>query len=190
MRLRITRKLTGIVDGIDLSRFMETLTYDVSTSLANLLLAEGWAEPVSDAGKSNPSRATSGSHVHQPGVLIVEDDDDSRTILAETLRFHGYAVVEACDGREGLSALANCRPAVILLDLRMPRMNGRQFRDAQQQLPDTELARVPVIVVSAVEDAHEQGRMLGAAAVIQKPVNLPHLLDVVRRRIRQRVVFG
>lgn len=189
MRLRITRTLTGIVDGIDLSRFIKSLTYEVSTSLANLLLAERWAEPVSEDEKPDSARAVA-SHVHQPGVLIVEDDDDSRTILAETLRFHGYAVVEACDGREGLSALAHHRPAVILLDLRMPRMNGREFRNAQQQLEDSELARVPIIVVSALEDAHEQGRMLGAAEVIQKPVDLPHLLDVVQHRIRQRVVFG
>jgi CheY-like chemotaxis protein len=188
MRLRITRNLTGNVDGIDLSRFIKDLTYEVSTSLANLLLAERWAEPVS-AKKSDSERVVA-SHVHQPGVLIVEDDDDSRTILAETLRFHGYAVVEACDGREGLSALAHHRPAVILLDLRMPRMSGREFRNAQQQLEDSELARVPIIVVSAVEDAHEQGRMLGAAEVIQKPVDLPHLLDVVQHRIRQRVVLG
>ena len=185
MRLRITGQPRGIVDGIDLSRFSQGLTYDVATAVANLLLAEGWATPLSEGERNAPALVFPLiSQPRQPRVLIVEDDDEARRFLANSLRNEGYAVVEARDGREGLAALKKHRPAVVLLDLRMPRMDGRQFRRAQQQLAERALADVPVVVVSAVDDAREQAEQIGAAEMLPKPIDVERLLATVSRSVR------
>jgi CheY-like chemotaxis protein len=145
------------LNGIDLSRVHSGDVIDVSDWDARVLIAEGWAEAVNAPGRRAP-------------VLIVEDDDATRTMVAEWVRQEGYDAVEARDGREGLAALIGHRPAVVLLDLGMPRMNGPEFRRAQWQLPDAALARVPVVVVSGLDDAEEQAARLGASGVVHKPI--------------------
>src|SRR5678816_1869583 len=75
-------------------------------------------------------------------VLVVEDDEDVREVLRETLEDAGYPVICAKDGREGLELLrAEPRPCLVLLDLMMPVLSGWQFRAQQQQ--DPRLARSP-----------------------------------------------
>src|SRR5512134_1268402 len=81
-------------------------------------------------------------------VMVVDDDVDIRRGIAVALELEGYEVVEAGDGREALQKLRDSAPPVaIFLDLRMPGMNGWQFREEQRR--DAELAKIPVIVVSA-----------------------------------------
>jgi CheY-like chemotaxis protein len=112
-------------------------------------------------------------------VLIVEDDRDIRETLAEVLVEEGYDVVTASNGAEGLTRLQAGRPIpkVILLDLMMPVMNGRQFVDQQQR--SSELAAVPIIVLSA-DGAHaEHAASIHAAGCLRKPLHLGQLLDMV-----------
>ena len=85
---------------------------------------------------------------------------------------------------EGLAALIAYRPSVVLLDLKMPRMSGRQFRKLQRNLEDPVLANIPIIVVSGVDDATEQAADLDALDVLHKPVDLPHLTTLVARQVR------
>src|SRR4051812_2995689 len=81
-------------------------------------------------------------------ILIVDDDADIRQMLSQVLELEGYSVSEACDGRQALEQLRNkVTPNVILLDLRMPGMDGFQFRAAQ--LKDPALAHIPVFVITA-----------------------------------------
>ena len=113
-----------------------------------------------------------------PSVLIVEDDIELRDALAETLRDEGYEVASASHGGEALSQLRlGRRPCVILLDLTMPVMNGWQFRAEQRQDPD--LAKIPVIVLSAGARLAEQMPALGVRDYLQKPVSLNHLLGTI-----------
>ena len=93
-------------------------------------------------------------------MLIVEDDADLRDIELQLLKFHGWPVYAASDGVEGLKALREHRPSLILLDLAMPRMNGVQFRTAQRQLPDRRLANVPVVVVGGRDQQMKGNRHL------------------------------
>jgi len=116
----------------------------------------------------------------QKTVLIVEDDPDSREMFLELLRGGGYAVVAADNGREAMGFLAvNPPPDAILLDMFMPRMDGWQFRRAQEA--DPKLAAVPVIVVSAVRAAANSAVRSGAAAFLQKPVAAAGLLDALAK---------
>lgn len=187
MRVRITQQLTGSVDGIDLTRFLEGLTYEVGTTLGNYLLAQQWAEPATeqDPAAILPLNRT----IHRPSVLVVDDDEDMRQILLQLLEYQGWPVHTASDGLEGLRALHKHRPSLILLDLAMPRMNGIEFRAAQRQLADKRLATVPVVVVSAVHDAPKYKATLHAADVLVKPFEADRLLQAVERYVRPVSLF-
>jgi two-component system, chemotaxis family, chemotaxis protein CheY len=187
VRIRITRQPTGTVDGIDLSRFLEGLTYEVGTTLGSYLLAQEWAEPVSHEAPAAvlPLNRT----IHRPSVLIVEDDEDMRQILLQLLDYHGWPAIAASDGVEALEALQKHRPSLILLDLAMPRMNGIQFRTAQRELPDKRLANVPVVLVSAVADAPQYKSTLNAADVLVKPFEADRLLQAVESHVRPVSLF-
>lgn len=113
-------------------------------------------------------------------ILVSEDHEDTRHMVQTALEFNGFATVGAADGPRGLSALQQYRPCVIRLDLSMPVMDGWKFRKEQQQLPDRELAGVPVIVLSALSDCHKHARDLGAADVIPKPVDIDRMVRVVQ----------
>jgi CheY-like chemotaxis protein len=113
-------------------------------------------------------------------ILIVEDDKDIRDGLAEILEDEGYVVVHATNGVEGLKYLrAGGRPALILLDLMMPIMDGWQFRT--EQLMDPVLAPIPVIVLTADGDALPKASLLQAVCGLPKPVRLKDLMAAVQR---------
>ena len=186
MRLRITQTLSGSVDGIDLSRFRQGLTCDAGTIVANYLLAQGWAVPADEPPPDAPAHQRI---LHPPRILIVEDDEDTRLILAQLLEHHGWSSWAAADGLEGLAALQQCHPSLILLDLAMPRMDGMAFRAAQRELPDRRLANVPVVVVSAVSDAPSCKSALRAADVLVKPFEADRLLAAVEANMRPVRLF-
>ena len=101
-------------------------------------------------------------------------------MVEEYLSFHGISVVSAENGLVALAKLSEYRPCVVLLDLSMPVMDGWRFRQEQQQLPDGELARTPVIVLSALNDAQKHAETLRAADFIAKPIDFDRMVDVVR----------
>jgi CheY-like chemotaxis protein len=113
-------------------------------------------------------------------VLVVEDHTDTRHMVEEYLRFHGIEVVGADNGLTGLEALREHRPCVVLLDLSMPVMDGWRFRQEQKQLADGELAETPIVVLSALNDAQQHAKNLGAADVIEKPIDFDRMVEVVR----------
>jgi CheY-like chemotaxis protein len=108
-------------------------------------------------------------------VLVVEDDADTRQLLATLLAIEGYEVVTARNGAEGLIAARQHQPCVILLDLMMPVLDGQGFR--AEQVADAAIANVPVLIVSARHDCAKVARSLGAAGCVQKPF-VPE--DVIR----------
>ena len=93
--------------------------------------------------------------------------------------------VSAEDGLEALHLLRTVRhrapdvPCLVLLDLKMPRLGGNEFRRAQ--LGDPIVAAVPIAVMSGAVDAEERAATLGAVATLTKPIDFDVLLDVVRR---------
>src|SRR5450755_3211947 len=94
-----------------------------------------------------------------PTVMVVDDDLGCREVLTEFLRIWGYDVEVAANGKEALEKLHTVGqppPSVILLDLMMPVMGGREFR--QEQLRDPLLAKIPVVIVSAAREALESER--------------------------------
>ena len=113
-------------------------------------------------------------------VLLVDDHADARLALELVLQSEGYDVVGAPSADEALAHLrGGLRPSVVLLDLGLPGMTPRTFRDAMEA--DAALASVPVVVLSGDAWVREKAEMLGAASWLQKPVEIERLLEVVAR---------
>ena len=114
-------------------------------------------------------------------VLIVEDDADLREMMAQLLTLEGYKIETVANGREALEYLNEApRPDVILLDLMMPIMDGWEFRRRQQD--DPALADVPVIVLTALDQAQARANDLNGVDFLKKPLDFDRLLELVRRR--------
>ena len=112
-----------------------------------------------------------------PSVMIVEDDRDTREMLARFLELEGFDVRQAENGAQALASLGNGGgTCVILLDLMMPVMNGWQFRAAQTN--DPRFARIPVVVVTAAGPS-EKLPAIAADAWIPKPVDFDRLLSII-----------
>ena len=112
-------------------------------------------------------------------ILIVDDDADIRETLTEVLQGEGYGCATASNGREALEYLrSHPFPALILLDLMMPVMDGFDFRAAQ--LGADELREVPVMVISANGRAEQAARSLAAADYLSKPMDIGDLFRKVR----------
>lgn len=116
-------------------------------------------------------------------VLIVEDDEDLREMMAQLLTLEGYQAAAVANGREALQYLQDSeKPQVILLDLMMPVMDGWEFR--RQQQADPALAPVPVIVLSALDQTRASN--LEADAFLKKPLDFDRLLSLVREYCPQK----
>jgi CheY-like chemotaxis protein len=116
-------------------------------------------------------------------VLLVEDNDDVREMMALALQLGGYEVWSARHGKEALALLhERHRPSLILTDLMMPVMNGWELKDALME--DPALADVPVVAVSAVPTEHLQ--RLKGMDFLPKPIDLNQLLRLVCERCGDR----
>jgi excisionase family DNA binding protein len=141
---------------------------------------DGWMRDRNgDAGAHDnaPSRPSDGDAYRTQArgvVLVVDDDAMVRASVAEFLEDQGYQVLVVNDGVEALRALAEApQPDLILLDLKMPNLDGWGFRE--EQLRNPRLADVPVIVVTAVSKASLEG----VTAVLCKPLRLPVLAKAI-----------
>src|SRR6478672_13733135 len=111
-------------------------------------------------------------------VLVVDDDPNLVRLMAKFLKLEGFAPVQALNGQEALTYLRSGGDArVILLDLRMPVMDGWTFR--REQRGDPGLAGIPIVVLSGMEMDGVQE--MDAAASFHKPVSFPEVVDVLRR---------
>ena len=116
-----------------------------------------------------------------PVVLVVEDEPAIRALLRDVLEDAGYAVREAADGEAALRAARAARPALVLLDLHLPRTGGWTFAAAYRREPGP---RAPIVVLTADADAEAQAAALGAAGHLPKPFDLDELLALVGRLTR------
>jgi CheY-like chemotaxis protein len=133
-------------------------------------------------GKSRmgTAKATGG-----PRVLIIDDDPDLIDLLTDGLQLvGGYDVVVAPDGANGLETFMQTRPDCVVVDVRMPGLNGYQFVRALRGDPAT--AQTPVVVLSALAQDHEQlaGMLSGADAYLFKPVKMTDLTSTIERVMR------
>ena len=110
-------------------------------------------------------------------LLVVDDDEDARDMLAALAERAGYSVKTASNGLEALHILEQTRPSVILLDVCMPVMDGATFR--QEQRRNRDWVRIPTVVVTGA--AEEPTLDVGVVAALRKPLRARDLLAMLAR---------
>jgi CheY-like chemotaxis protein len=110
-------------------------------------------------------------------ILVADDDSGVRGVVHDALQQDGYEVDAVCNGRQALSAIANHRPALIVLDLDMPEMDGPALVHTLRN--QTRWGRLPLVILSGVPAAPEIGSRLGAQMCLCKPFDLERLLATV-----------
>lgn len=114
----------------------------------------------------------------KPFILVADDDEMIQEVISIVLQAEGYRVECARDGAAALQAIARERPALLLLDMRMPVKSGW---DVAVELRRQGGASLPVILMTATMDAAPWAAEIGASAHLSKPFDLEQLITVVRR---------
>lgn len=114
----------------------------------------------------------------QRTVLVVDDDDDLREVLRDVIEEARFRVLTARNGDEAFALLESGEtPCLILLDLKMPGMDGREFR--RRQLANPRIAGIPVVGFTGLAAGEVEVRRLALSSFLRKPVNLHQLLETV-----------
>jgi CheY-like chemotaxis protein len=115
-------------------------------------------------------------------ILVVDDDGDIRDSLAALLHVLGYRVRTCANGQEAVAAIERVRPALVLLDLMMPIMNGWEVVDWVKRY---QLISIDQVLIMSAADSPSLG-----VAWVRKPFTLDEILDVIRRQLRDQRLNG
>ena len=117
-------------------------------------------------------------------ILIVDDSSSLRIVVRLALERAGYAVIDACDGRDALAKLeTTAKVHLIVSDVNMPNMDGITFLGRVKQHARHKFTPVIMLTTEGQEEKKTLGRAAGAKAWIVKPFNPPQLLDAVSKLI-------
>ena len=105
-------------------------------------------------------------------ILVVDDDPDILSTVSDILEFEGYTVERAMNGAEGLKVIDRIRPWLVLLDMRMPVLNGWDFARTLKE----QGINLPILVMTAAQDAQRWAHEIGAEGYVAKPFDLNDLL--------------
>lgn len=135
------------------------------------------ARGVRPAGSAGKAGERAGSR-----VLVVDDDSSILDTVTSILTSEGFHVMAASGGQEALSLLHSWHPTLVLLDMRMPIMDGWAVARAMQESG----SEVPIIVMTAAESAKRWADEIGAAGHLAKPFGLDELIECVEEHSRPR----
>jgi DNA-binding response OmpR family regulator len=113
-------------------------------------------------------------------VLVVDDDEVIRQLIAVNLTLEGFEVVTAVDGQDCLDKVAEADPDVITLDVMMPQLDGWVTATQLRRNPETAGIRVVLITARAQQDDRSRGRQIGVDAYLTKPFDPAEMIRVVR----------
>ena len=119
-------------------------------------------------------------------ILIIDDDNDVRSVIVATLTYAGYAVREAGNGRDGILMVLAQRPDLILCDVRMPGMDGHRTLAAIREFRGT--AAIPFILMtgSMGRDEFRHAMVCGADDYLMKPFSAHELIEAVESRLARQ----
>jgi PAS domain S-box-containing protein len=142
--------------------------------------------------KAADSRRVVGIEPGQPRyrVLIADDNKENRDLLAQTLGPIGFELRQATDGEEAIREFEAWRPDVILMDLRMPVMDGREATRRIKSSPRGEETSVIVLTASSFEDGRQDMTAAGASGYIRKPFRESDLFETIARCLSVKYVYA
>lgn len=111
-------------------------------------------------------------------ILVVDDDDAILRTIEIILSDEGYQVIVASNGKEALTCLDEHAPRLILLDMKMPIMDGWTFATTYRARPGPQ---APIIVMTAAKDSEGRAAEINADAAIEKPFDIEYLIQLVKR---------
>jgi two-component system cell cycle response regulator DivK len=113
-------------------------------------------------------------------ILIVEDNEKNRTLIKDVLEYHGYEVIEAGNGLEGIKIAKENNPDLILMDLQMPVMNG--YEAIKIIKTDAEIKYTKIIAITSFAMVGDREKILeaGADEYISKPIDIRQLPEIVK----------
>ncbi len=133
------------------------------------------------AGAPPPTRTSQahagGSSIGLQPILVVDDDAEILAMLRDFLESEGLTVRTASNGQEALDVLADTIPSLILLDMRMPVLDGWDFAERYRALA----LAYPIVVMTAAESARRWAEEIGANGYIAKPFDVDELLQTIER---------
>lgn len=116
---------------------------------------------------------------HRGRVLLADDNEDIRTIVAQLIRWEGWEVLDAADGEQALQRAVKEKPDVLVLDYRMPRMNGGKVYELMRGMG----MNIPVVMISADIAADELAARCGIQHVLSKPFHCADLLSLLEELV-------
>ncbi|HEY7418022.1 MAG TPA: response regulator [Ktedonobacteraceae bacterium] len=121
----------------------------------------------------------------EPTVLVVDDSPTVRKIVQVTLQREHIRVITASDGLSALTSVADEMPAVILLDVQLPRMNG--YHICQIIKKNLQFRQIPIIMLSGKDGLFDKmlGRLVGSTGYLTKPFDSVELVQVVKKHLAQ-----
>ncbi len=124
---------------------------------------------------------------HYPSILIIDDDHDLRFLLGQLLDHAGFTIFEAANGQEALAVLEVKSPSILLIDLDMPVMNGKDLVLHLENDPSAnqKWGKIPRVIYSARVDLYSEIFPLVDAS-IEKPVNHEKLIETIRITLKKR----
>ncbi len=119
-------------------------------------------------------------------ILIVDDEDEIRLVLSDRLTFHGFEVIEAKHGSQGIDFAKKHKPDVVLLDIAMPRMTGHRVWTYFQKGPD--LKEIPILIITAKPRSTDTfwGFSLSPFDYFSKPLDMEPLVKRIWEKIREK----
>lgn len=114
-------------------------------------------------------------------ILIVEDEPDLLQVLSQHLKNNSFQVVEAGDGEEGLQKVQNEKPDLIVLDIKMPKVDGYSF--IQEMRAQKEHAKIPVIMLTANSSLNSLFKIEGVEAYFTKPYDIKKLIAAIEQAL-------
>ena len=116
-------------------------------------------------------------------ILIVDDSQSVRQLVAITLKGAGYDVIEGCDGRDALAKLNGQKVHLIISDVNMPNLDGISFVKAVKQLPNYKFTPIIMLTTESQEARKQEGQAAGAKAWVVKPFKPDQMLGAVAKLV-------
>ena len=121
-------------------------------------------------------------------ILLAEDDDDNRFVMKALLELRGYEVVEASNGQEAVELAGRAKPDLVLMDLKMPVLNGLAATRSIRQHAKDDVRRVPIVALSAYDPAQHRTVAMAAGCddYVLKPVDYDRLENLIESLLAER----
>jgi two-component system, cell cycle response regulator DivK len=115
-----------------------------------------------------------------PKVLVIEDNEDNRTLISRLLTYHGYEVLMACDGEDGIVKAVAEMPDIIIMDIQMPKLNGIAATQRIKADPATRHIKIIAVTSFAMPGDKDTIMAAGADAYMAKPIDTRELPELIK----------